>query len=529
VPEAQYHNGRQLLAMDENVRQIAATNLTNTINQRVSEGKDPSYGFSQMDDIWEPDAASQAFADAHGGSLAAPILDLVNDVARRVKASIPDARISTLAYLFSYQAPTNMRAEDNVVITAAPIFKDHGRPFDSPENQFYEENTRQWANISSNMMVWDYLTDFNGGGYLMPYPNLKAIGENIKYLAQFPAVKGYFGQQMQNTNAPGETGFAYLRTWVAAKLLWNPDLDYHQLIDEFVHGYYGKAAPYISEYLDLLQNSFDQSDSTLSTSTPMTSSYLSFDLMRRADQLFEQAVDAAADDPVMLDHVQKARVEVDYTILMRGASYMKEAKDRNIAWNYDFENRFNRFKANTADVIDYKSNTPIQLLYDTIGLNRTVPDVPSFVQDLPASDWMDYQDDSLRLYTPVGTKLVQDAKASDNVAARVTGNANAWAIQLPNLTLPKEGKWKLFAHVRIDPGTGVAGNKAFDYGIYPPTQNTAWADYADFADGEYHYVEFPWIYQYDPSIENNYLWIAPPNSSVVQNLYVDRIIAVRQS
>lgn len=528
VPQTEYHAGRQLLAMDENVRQIAATNLTGIINQRISEGKDAAYGFSQMDDIWLPDAASQAFADAHGGSLAAPMLDLVNDVARRVSATIPDARIGTLAYMFSYDAPTNMTVEDNVVITAAPIFKDHGRPLTSPENQFYEENTRQWANISSNMMVWDYLTDFNGGGYLMPYPNLYAMGENIKFLSQFPAVKGYFGQQMQNIYAPGETGFAYLRAWVAAKLLWNPSLDYHQLIDEFVRGYYGDAAPYISAYLALLQDTFEQSDATLSGTTPITSSYLNFDMMRQADELFEQAVAAAANDPIMLDHVQKARVEVDYIILMRGVSFMKEAADRNITWNYDFENRFNRFKTHTANVVDYKSNTSIKLLYEMMELGRTLPDVPPFVQNLPASDWLDFQDNALRLHTPVGTKLVQDAKASDNVAARVPGSTNAWAIQLPNLTLPKEGQWKLYAHVRIDPGTGVAGNKAFEYGIYPPMGNADWADYADFADGEYQYVEIPWTYQYDPALSNHYLWFAPPNSSVIKYLYVDRIIAVKQ-
>lgn len=528
VPQTEYHNGRQLLAMDENVRQIAAANLIGIINQRKAQGKDASYGFSQRDDIWIPDAASQAFAELHGGSLAAPTLDLVSDVARRVSAVIPEARIGTLAYMFSFEAPTGMTVADNVVITAAPVFKDHGRPVNAPQNRFYEDNLRQWANISKNVILWDYLTDFNGGGYLMPYPNLKAMSETLQFIAQFPAFKGYFGQQMQNIYAPGDTGFAYLRAWVGAKLLWNPNQDYKSLIDEFVQGYYGDAAPYISDYLDLLQQTFEQSDSALTGSTPITSSYLTFDLMRQADEWFEQAAAAVANEPVLLEHVQKARVEVDYVILMRGVEYMKEAGDRGVAWDYDFTNRFQRFKTYTADVVHYKVNSSIASLYEMIEVGRTVPTVPDFVRNLPATDWIDYQDNALRLHAPVGTKIVQDPKASDNAAARVTGSTNAWAIQLPDLTLPRTGKWKLYANVRIDPGTGSPGAKAFDYGIYPPKEDTAWKAYGEFADGEYHYVEFPWIYEYDPALTVHYLWLAPPNSTAIKNLYVDRIIAVRQ-
>ncbi|MBP1991703.1 DUF4838 domain-containing protein [Paenibacillus eucommiae] len=528
VPQTQYHNGRQLLAMDENVRQIAADKLIDKINQRISEGKDASYGFSQEDDIWIPDPASQAFADQHGGSLAAPTFDLLNDVAQRVSAVIPGARIGTLAYMFSLEAPTNMAIEDNIVITFAPIFKDHGRAINSTQNQFYKDNIDKWAAISDNLILWDYLTDYNGGGYLMPYPVLNAMGQTLQYIAQFPAFKGYFGQQMQNIYAPGETGFAYLRAWVAAKLLWNPNQDYQQLINEFVQGYYGDAAPYISSYLNSLEQAYAQSDSVLTISTPITSSFLNFDLMYQADGLFEQAAAAVAGNPLFLDHVQKARVEVDYVTLMRRVEFMKEAEDRNITWNYDFENRFDRFKANTANVVDYKANTNIELLYEWIEVGRTVPTIPDFVQSLPASDWVDFQDNAMRLHTPVGTKIVQDAKASDNAAVRVTGNTNTWAIQIPDTTLPRTGKWKLYANVRIDPGTGSPSDKAFDFGIYPPMEDTAWKDYAEFADGEYHFVEFPWVYEYDSAIDDHLVWLAPPNSNAIEYLYVDRIIAVRQ-
>ena len=45
-----------------------------------------------------------------------------------------------------------------------------------------------------------------------------------------------------------------LRAWVLAKLLWNPKLDDKRLIDEFLDGYYGPAAPHIRAYLALLHD-----------------------------------------------------------------------------------------------------------------------------------------------------------------------------------------------------------------------------------------------------------------------------------
>src|SRR5690606_29760364 len=138
-----------------------------------------------------------------------------------------------------------------------------------------------------------------------------------------------------------------------------------------------------------------------------------------------------------------------------------------------YENRFARFQTYTADIVDYKINGSMDSLYKEMAIQRTVPTIPDLVKDLPDSEWMDFQDYAFRLYAPVGTTIVNDSKASDLAAARVTGSTNAWAIQLPNTTLPREGQWKLYANVRIDPGNGAPGDTAFLHGIYPPIENEA--------------------------------------------------------
>jgi len=531
VPQTEYHYGNQLLAMSEDVRTIASDKLIEIINQRISDGKDASYAFSQEDMFWVPDADSQAFAEAHGNTLAAPIFDMVGDVANRVRDEIPNARIGTYAYWFTEQAPTGMQIPDNVVVTFAPIYKDNGRALNDPKNQFSHNNAEQWADLSTNIIVWDYLTDFGGGGYLMPYPSLYAMSETIQYMADSPAFKGYFGQHMDTTTAPKHTGLTDMRAWVGARLLWNPDQDYLELIEQFINGYYGDAAPYILDYVTQLHEKFEESDSKLTTLTSLWSSYLSFDLIHEADQLFAQAAAAVANNPVMLNHVQRTRIELDYVILMRSVEFMREAMNRNITWNADYANRLQRFKTYTSDIAEYKIGSSMASLYTLLEIERTVSDVPDFVQHLPASAWMEYQDSSFRLWAPAGAALVQDAKASDSAAARIGGDQEDWAVQLTNSVLPKEGEWKLYASVRVDPGDGAPNDKAFEYGIFPsdPPWTLGAPEYGDFSDGEYHWVEFPVNYEYDPAIADRYIFFAPPKSTAIQYLYVDRIIAVKQT
>jgi hypothetical protein len=65
--------------MDERTRAAAATALIARIKQRIAASQDASTAFYQNDTvIWTADPDSQAFADAHGGALSAPIVDMLN-------------------------------------------------------------------------------------------------------------------------------------------------------------------------------------------------------------------------------------------------------------------------------------------------------------------------------------------------------------------------------------------------------------------------------------------------------------------
>lgn len=521
VSTKELHAGGQLAMMSEDVRRIAAEHFS----ERAEKGK-PSenaeyFGLSQEDRGWAPDPASQAFANSHGGNLSAPNIDMVLDVANRVRRKNPEAKFSTLAYQWSFSPPTGMVIPDYVMTVLAPIHADFSQPYSGPKNRAIAENIKGWTRISKNLYVWDYITNF--GAYVLPYPNLDGMFASIQWLAGFPSIKGYFAQgSMASIGAE----FACLRQWVGARLLWNPSQDRRKLVAEFVKGYYGDAAPYISEHIKLIHESAENTGAKLLLKTPVTSPFLSFEVMRKADELFVTAEQAVGDKTGFLRRVKTARIGVDVAILLRRGDYAVDAKKAAVPWNPDTQSRLKRVDdyAAAAGITAYgEGMAPIKSMLPTMALERTAAPPLDIVKGLKDADWMEIRDLDLKM--AIGSaKIVPDALASDGGAATMPGKSPHWGIQLQLDCLPPEGQWKLYASVRVDPGDGADDANAMTFGVYPPAGNYRTVKLKEVADGKYHTFELPGAYINDAG---SGLWFAPPNSNAIKVMYVDRVVAVR--
>ncbi|WP_146762326.1 DUF4838 domain-containing protein [Paenibacillus contaminans] len=186
-------------------------------------------------------------------------------------------------------------------------------------------------------------------------------------------------------------------------------------------------------------------------------------------------------------------------------------------WSYEFD-------ANKTVQYYFFTSSAANLYVDQMILVKQVPEeLPDFLDGVPESDWVKFEENEFTLYDPAA--VVDDAKAANRKAAQLAGNKPDWAIQLHRAKLPQEGQWKIYAKVRINRGSATAGN-AFSYGIYPPLAYTASMKFSAYADEEYHYVEFPWIYEFDPNEAFQYLWFSTASTSI-ESLYVDQIFAVK--
>jgi hypothetical protein len=480
-----------------------------------------AFNIHDMDWGWDMDAASKAFADQHGGVPSAPRLDMVVDIADRVRKVLPEARFTFNPYHWSFTPPQGMVVPEHIIPFPMTIHVDYSAPLFKGPNEKLGQDLVGWTKMAKKVLVWDHTVNFFG--FLQPTPNLYPICESIQWLDTLEPVMGYFAEDSWMT--PGAE-HAALRTWVIARLLWNPKQDYKALVKEFVEGYYGPASPFMMQYIDLSHESMAKTGDTFREKTTALNDYISLDFVIAADALFEQAHAAVADQPAFLRHVETTRMAVDCPVLIRRAEFAEGARQRGLGWSPDTEARTARLFANwdAAKVRCYIQGGNLQELKDLLAVERKAAEAPDLAQGLPSTDWIDFQD---LAFTRYGSKIVADPAASDGAAIRLDGGNGVWAAQLRRYKLPREGRWDLYAAVRIDKGgKGTDTDPAVNIGLSPPMGRFNTGTVGELGDGTYHWIKVPGS-PMAYAQEDEQLVYVQPRIGMATFIYVDRVVAVR--
>lgn len=262
--------------------------------------------------------------DDREGSQAGTMLDFVNHVAEQIEGEFPHVAIDTLAYQYTRKPPRTIRPRPNVIVRLCSIECNFREPLDAPANATFADDIRGWAAICDRLYVWDYTTDFSH--YLQPHPNWFVLGPNVRFFAAHH-VRGLFEQGAYQSYG---SEFTELRAWVLAQLMWDPSQDDRALINEFLEGYYGEAAPFIREYLTLMHGASAGWNLTCfsKTDTP----FFNFDVLSRSEALWLKAEAAVADDPALAQRVRSGRIWLGYVWLSLWNKVREQCREANSAW-----------------------------------------------------------------------------------------------------------------------------------------------------------------------------------------------------
>jgi len=241
---------------------------------------------------------------AHSGSL----LAFVNRVARK----FPDKVISTLAYQYSRAAPEGIVPERNVNIMFCSIECNRSRPLATdPGEADFRKDLEDWGRLTDNILIWDYVVQFRN--LLDPFPNLHVLQPNLRFFARNNCT-----MMFQQGSGGSITEFHELRTYLIAKLLWNPGADVDAVMDDFLEGYYGAAAAFIRGYIDRMHAALIASGGRLDIyGYPKNGidTYLTPELLKEYARLFDRAEKAIRGDPERLERVRRARLPLEFAIL----------------------------------------------------------------------------------------------------------------------------------------------------------------------------------------------------------------------
>jgi hypothetical protein len=258
--------------------------------------------------------------EAEGSDMANQLF-LVNQVAQAIEAEHPDVVIDTLAYLETIQVPKTVRPRKNVAIRLCnDVVGAWSHPFTPAEQCDTAKLISAWSTIHNRIYIWDYNVNFSH--YLAPMPNLDVMVANIRFW-----MKNHAEGVMLQGGYQGPAERDQLKSWVTAKLLWNPAWDEKALARDFIQGHFGKAAPALQEYEALLERMRAEHASEMASPPggiryPMDAPFFTKSFAEQASAIFARAEQMATGDDALTRRVERAELPLLYMKCVRGPEFV---------------------------------------------------------------------------------------------------------------------------------------------------------------------------------------------------------------
>ena len=199
----------------------------------------------------------QAIYDEEGAYSGA-IIRFVNAIANEFAEDYPNVKFDTLAYRYS-RSVCKTKPADNVIVRLCTIECCFSHPLGTCPDVYGKANSDNtiaediaaWGEITDNIYVWDYVTNYAESVTI--FPNFNTLLPNARFFAEHNVIGLY-----EEGNYFSDTcDFSELRSYIMAKILWDPYMseeEYWGHIDDFLRGYYGRGWKSIRAYIDLAQD-----------------------------------------------------------------------------------------------------------------------------------------------------------------------------------------------------------------------------------------------------------------------------------
>ena len=324
------HHRSQLCLTNPKVIEIA----TERVKQYLRQNPDAELISVSQNDCYNPCQCPECTRiDTENGSHSGSLLYFVNAVAAGIEKEFPHVIVDTLAYQYTRKPPKVIKPRHNVCVRLCSIECCFGHPMASchhvasfgkiakTSDSTFQEDLIGWGKICNRVYIWDYTTNY--AHYWLPFPNFHVIGPNMRFFAE-NNVKGVFEEGNIHGVSPDMTE---MRTWLLAKLMWNPDFDVEQGIFEFTETVYGSAAGEIRAYIKLLETRVTEGNIHFGIYEFPFIGYLDEETLTKAQALLT----AAQTKQLTLSqrvYVEKAALCVEYAVVAQNVLMGNKDLDR---------------------------------------------------------------------------------------------------------------------------------------------------------------------------------------------------------
>lgn len=249
-------------------------------------------------------------------SPAGPIIHFVNTIADAIKDEYPHILLHTFAYQYSVPAPKYVVARDNVIVRLCSIGCRCDRTLEelalegSEKEKEFMDALHDWRDHASRLYVWDYAVNFRN--YLQPYIHLRVLQKNVQMFRD-NGIKGVLEQG--NFAYGGGAACDELKSYISARLLWDPDIDVNAAIHRFCRTVYGeKAGAKFEAYVRLMMAACESAPLLLNQYPD--AEYITDELVDKSEKLFKEAI-ALAENETYRWRVEREYLSVRFLRLAR--------------------------------------------------------------------------------------------------------------------------------------------------------------------------------------------------------------------
>ena len=250
--------------------------------------------------------------DMREGSPSASMVDFINAMADAVAEKYPDVKIRMLAYMYTQHPPKTLRLRSNVQVLLCANSVDRSKALLESRNSNSKKlmtALSRWSEIASELRIWDYSINFSL--YAQPFPNIQALHKDFVFFRDNGVTDMY---EEGCDRSPYATLQAF-RLWMIAHLMWKPDQALDPLVNRFMRGYYGAAAPYMRRYYEEMHAiPFEEDVRAVQMWWPASPFDITEEFLESSAENLRRAAQAVANDPDRLRHV---RLDIAMNDVMR--------------------------------------------------------------------------------------------------------------------------------------------------------------------------------------------------------------------
>lgn len=292
----------------------------------------------------------QKLYSTYGGN-SGSLIYFVNEIAKK----FPQNNFTTLAYNATAKAP-KIKPLKNVYIFLSSIEAKRNHPLSTELTaSTFRNNLNAWHNLTTQIFIWDYSTQFTN--YLTPFPYYNQVGKSVEFLAQND-VKGVFIQGSGDTYSD----LADYNSYLQAKLLWNPNADAEIIKNDFINGYYGPASAVVKQYVNLLSNNINEFKTPLDIyDNPIKfhHDYLSPTNINDYAVLLDKAFALTEDNSIIQKRIMKLSLSLEYTVLQQSKFFgadkfgylVQDENTREFKVKDSWQKKINNFVSHSKDAV----------------------------------------------------------------------------------------------------------------------------------------------------------------------------------